>query len=145
MDSERRYAKELYAREVIFKAAYAFTDCAYIHIDTDEHDYKISLKWKDDQSDSEEILYADFENELIAQETRRMISENTKNLREMIVARALSSTIVNRTQFDNENEDSEDRESSNSRRQAESAEKIREDETFSAADILQDWFETYEK
>ena len=74
-----------------------------------------------------------------------MISENTKNLREMIVARALSSTIVNRTQFDNENEDSEDRESSNSRRQAESAEKIREDETFSAADILQDWFETYEK
>lgn len=143
MGSERCYAKDVYTKEVILKAAYAFTDGVYIHIDTDERYYKITLKSKDDKYNSEEMLYADFENELIAQETRRMISENTKNLREMIVARALSSTIVNRTEVCDDGKSTGERE--NNRGNSEQDRGVREEESFSAADILKDWFETYEE
>lgn len=88
----KAYAKELYDKEVILKAAYAFTDCAYIHLDVKEGDYLVELVPKDGKE--EEQLSLEFENELIAQETRRIVAEKTKNIREMIVARALSSTIV---------------------------------------------------
>lgn len=88
----KAYAKELYDKEVILKAAYAFTDCAYIHLDAKEGDYLVELVPKDGKE--EEQLSLEFENELIAQETRRIVAEKTKNIREMIVARALSSTIV---------------------------------------------------
>ncbi len=94
----KKYAKELYAKEVIMKAAYMFTDCAFLHLDVDDKDYIVSLVSKEEES--EKLLMDRFENELIAQETRYMVSKDTKNIREMIVARALSSTIVNLTEQD---------------------------------------------
>ena len=100
MENVRCYAKEFYSKEVILKAAYAFTDRLYIHLDADETHYKVQLISKSEEDKNEEELYAEFENELIAQETRRMIAEQTKSVREMIVARALSSTIVNKVEED---------------------------------------------
>lgn len=89
----KKYAKELYAKEVVMKAAYMFTDCAYLHLDVDTENYLISMQSKTNQS--EETLLNRFENELIVQQARYMVTKDTKNIREMIVARALSSTIVN--------------------------------------------------
>ena len=77
---------------MLLKAAYAFTDRAYIHLDVSKDDYFVEITPKN--GDESERLYAEFENELIAQETRRIVAEKTKNIREMIVARALSSTII---------------------------------------------------
>lgn len=112
----RKYAKELYSKEVIMKTAYAFTDDMYIHLQADEEYYLVSLMLKDMTEQDE--LYSRFENELIAQETRLLVSERTKKIREMIVARALSSTLIDTVE------------------QEEDA-----DESFSAGDILKDWFE----
>lgn len=112
----RKYSKELYTKEVVMKTAFVFTDNIFIHIDVDEKDYLITLKAKKDIS--EEEMYAQFENELIAQETRLFVAERTKNIREMIVARSLSSTIVNTGL--NEQEEMEE---------------------FNADEILTDWFD----
>ncbi|CUX34504.1 hypothetical protein BN3456_01583 [Clostridium sp. C105KSO13] len=88
-----KFSKDIYTQEVLLKAAYAFTDCSYIHLDTDAEDYIVSLTPKEGTDANH--LYEKFENELIAQETRRLVAEKTKNIRELTVARALASTIVN--------------------------------------------------
>ena len=112
----RKYSKELYTKEVVMKTAFAFTDNIFIHIDVNDKEYLITLKAKNDIP--EEEMYAQFENELIAQETRLLVAERTKNIREMIVARSLSSTIVNIGL--NEQEETEE---------------------FNADEILTDWFD----
>ena len=114
------YSKEIYDKEVFLKAAYAFTDCAYVHLDADENNYKITLIPKDDFS--EEQLYFKFGNELIAQQTRKIVAGKTQHIREMIVARALSSTVVNM------GTDSE-----------------RVDMNYDSDSILKDWFQENEK
>ena len=125
MENIRYYAKELYSKEVILKAAYAFTDRLYIHLDADATYYKVQLISKEENK-NEKKLYAEFENELIAQETRRVIAEQTKNIREMIIARALSSTIVNNMEEDN-------------------IDLLKNEDAYAAEEILQDWFDVYEK
>lgn len=125
MENIRYYAKELYSKEVILKAAYAFTDRLYIHLDADATYYKVQLISKEENK-NEKKLYAEFENELIAQETRRVIAEQTKNIREMIIARALSSTIVNNVEEDN-------------------IDLLKNEDAYAAEEILQDWFDVYEK
>ena len=125
MENIRYYAKELYSKEVILKAAYAFTDRLYIHLDADATYYKVRLISKEENK-NEKKLYAEFENELIAQETRRVIAEQTKNIREMIIARALSSTIVNYVEEAN-------------------IDLLKNEDAYAAEEILQDWFDVYEK
>lgn len=88
-----KFSKEIYTKEVVLKAAYAFTDCSYVHLDAEAENYIVSLIPREDLDI--DLLYKKFENELVAQETRRIIAGQTKNIREIIVARALSSTIVN--------------------------------------------------
>ena len=117
----KSYAKELYEKEVVVKVAYAFTDRAYIHLDVRGENYLVSLVPKGEEQEGR--LYAEFENELIAQETRRMVSERTKHIREMIVARALSSTMI-----DLKDEGADE-----------------EENLFDADAILTDWYEEYEK
>ena len=63
----------------------------------------------------------EFENELLAQQARKIVSVKTKNIRELIAARALSSTIV------------------------QLGEELEEEESdYNSADILKDWFEENE-
>lgn len=116
----KKYAKELYAKEVVMKAAYMFTDCAYLHLDVDTENYLISMQSK--TNESEETLLNRFENELIVQQARYMVTKDTKNIREMIVARALSSTIVNLVK----------------------EEKVPQNK-YNANDILTDWYDANEE
>lgn len=115
-----RFSKELYDRNVIIKSAYLFTDKYYIHIDTDQEAFIVTFISKESNiADEVEMRY---ENELIAEQTRVLINEKTRNLRELIAARALSSTIID-THLENDTND----ESGNG-------------QIFAASDILQDWF-----
>lgn len=114
------YPKELYDREVLIKACYAFTDIAYFHLTVDDEKYYVEIKPKEKGASPEE-LYKRLENELIFQQTRKMISRNTKSIREMIVARALASTLIN----------DEERH-------------VESEESFSADSILKDWFDEHE-
>ena len=74
----RKYSKELYEKAIILKTAYAFTDVMYIHIDVEPDNYIIELFSKKNEPDEE--LYHKFENELIMQEVRVIVSEKTKIL-----------------------------------------------------------------
>ena len=90
-----KYSKDIYTKEALLKASYDFTDEWYIHLESDESFFLVQLFAKDtckpiDDTDS----YKRFENELIAQQTRFVVSKNTRQIREMIVARALSSTMI---------------------------------------------------
>lgn len=111
-----KYLKELYDKDVLIKAAYALSDRVYIHIDADDRYYSVEFSTKDqaDLCDFDK----EFENELLAQQTRKIVSNKTKNIRELIAARALSSTIV------------------------ELKENTPEEEiNFNSDSILKDWFE----
>ncbi len=114
------YSKEIYDKDVFLKACYAFTDTAYLHLAADEKNYFVDVIPKNSENTPEEILRK-LENELIFQQTRKLVSRKTKSLREMIVARALASTIIN-----------------------EDEKHIEEEQTFSADNILKDWFDENE-
>ena len=114
------YSKELYDREVFIKACYAITDIAYLHLSADELYYYADMIPKDNR-DTVEDLNRKLENELIFQQTRKIVSRNTKQLREMIVARALASTIVN-----------------------DNGKHVESEQSFSADSILKDWFDEHE-
>lgn len=85
-----RVSKSLYSREVLLKTAYSFTDRAYLHLEQDEKDWIISWKPREGQV----IDAGEFENELIAQNLREELLEQTMDLRKVILARAFASTVM---------------------------------------------------
>ena len=114
-----RYSKDIYDRDVLVKTAYCFSDRVYVHLDVEGNCYTVTIRSKqlDDHYDYEN----EFENELLAQQARKIVSVKTKNIRELIAARALSSTIV------------------------QLGEELEEEESdYNSADILKDWFEENE-
>ncbi len=82
----------LYDRVTVLKAAYSFTDTHFIHLDLQEPYYVVSIINKDGSEESD-IEYR-FNNELLAQAIRSKIMEETKTIRELILARAFASTII---------------------------------------------------
>ena len=60
-----RFSKEIYDKGALLKAAYAYTDRAYIHIDVDEDHYIVDVNMKDNAEDSDVKLEA-FQNEILA-------------------------------------------------------------------------------
>lgn len=110
-----KYQENLYPKEVLIKAAYRFIDNAYIHIDKCDGYYIVSITPKEDSCP---ISEGDFDNEMLSQAARYVISIRTKNIREITLARAMASTIIE--------------------------EDIQHDETEDISDvdsILKDWFE----
>ena len=111
-----KFSKELYSRTALIKAAYNFTDIAYIHLDADENYYYVSMSAKEE---GKSISEKDFINEMLSQSVRHEVYKQTKNIRELMLARAMASSVML-----NENYDSlED-----------------ENEEFSEDEILKDWF-----
>ena len=81
----------LYPKEAIMKAAYHFIDRCYVHVDICDGDYVVNMIPKkgcriDDVS-------GEFENELLAQAVRYYVYQQTHTIREILMARAMSSTI----------------------------------------------------
>ena len=85
-------AKSLYPAETLLKTAYRFLDRCYIHVDEVETYWIIRMQSKNG-TDGKKYA-AEFENELIAQTVRRCISQQTSNLRELLLARAMASTMI---------------------------------------------------
>jgi His-Xaa-Ser system protein HxsD len=116
-----RFSKEIYNKEAVLKAAYQYTDRAFLHIDVDDTHYIVTVELK---SKNETLTEEEFQNEVLAQMVRQQVRVQTKNVRELMLARAFSSTIVEETPEYEPNEQ----------------------ETFETDinDILTDWFEKYE-
>ena len=89
-----RYNKELYSKEALLKAAYHFTDKAYVYLGVEEDSFFVDFAEKDGLPFDEEALEQAFKNELLAQVIHQTVSRETMVLRELLVARALSSTLV---------------------------------------------------
>ncbi len=112
-----RFVKELYAKPVLIKAAYNFTDRAYIHLDADDQYYYVEIRPK---SHEQELYEDDFVNEMLAQSVRHEVYLQTHQIRELLYARSLaSSLVVNESYMEDEFD-------------------IKE---FSENEILKDWFE----
>lgn len=84
--------RELYPKEALLKAAYHFIDKCYIHVDVSETEYSIELISK--KGTTEEIESKEFENEILAQTVRYQVYSQTHTIREILMARAMASTIT---------------------------------------------------
>jgi len=85
--------KSLYQPEVLLKAAYAFLDEAYIHFDEDAETWIVEMCLKDKSKAFEDFSHR-FENELLSQAVRLHVLQRTHSIREMLLARAMTSTLV---------------------------------------------------
>lgn len=115
------FSKELYPKIALLKAAYSFIDSAYVHLDADERNWIVTLAMKG-QNDSNSVSESDFVNEMLIQSLRHEVYEQTKNIREMLYARSVASSLVVK-----------DKEATVGNSE--------EGETVSENDILHDWFE----
>ena len=85
----------IYDVSVIAKSAYMFIDDWYIFLDYDnENKIKVSLLAKEGIEPDYDLLYKNFINELLQQKIRYDVSCETKNIREIILGRALYSTCL---------------------------------------------------
>lgn len=84
---------QLYPPDVIYGAAYAFLDRAYLFLDGDpKNKIFVTLKGKNKLDEKQlEKMAGEFSNEIIHCALRTMISRNNKNIREAVVLRALTS------------------------------------------------------
>lgn len=86
-----KFNRELYSKIALMKAAYNFTDSAYIHLDADENYYYVSITPKRNTTLLNEH---EFVNEMLAQSIRHEVYLQTKNIRELLVARAVSTSML---------------------------------------------------
>ena len=87
-----KYNTTLYPKEALMKTAYHFIDKCYIRVDIDGDDYVVEVIEKENNATS--IIHLDFENELLAQTVRYQVYQQTHTIREILMARAMSSTIT---------------------------------------------------
>ncbi len=112
------FNKELYNKIALTKTAYHFTDKAYIHLDVNDKYYIVDIEMK---NPDDEISEVEFKNILLSEMVRFYVSNQTKEVRELILARAFSSTFVENEKVVVDNK-----------------------ENFNIDDILTDWFECNE-
>lgn len=89
-----QYSKEFYSKEALLKAAYHFTDRAYVYLGVEDGGFFVDFTAKGGAQFDKEKLENEFKNELLAQVIHQTVSKETTVLRELLVARALSSTMV---------------------------------------------------
>ena len=113
-----KFRKSLYPKEALLKASYNFIDKAFIHLDADDEYYFVNI---DRKADDTEVSEKEFENEMLTQSVRHEVYLETKNIRELLLARALATSVVADTDS-NVSDDINDK--------------------YTEEDILKDWFST---
>ncbi len=86
-----KYHSQLYSQTALIKAAYNFSDRAYIHLDFEDPYFLVEIEEK---TSEEPIAFEEFENEMLAQNVRHEIYLQTKELREILTARAMATSVV---------------------------------------------------
>ena len=89
--AKMKFKKELYPKVALIKAAYNFTDTAYIHLDSDDRYYYVEFFMKNGEH---EITEKQFLNEMLAQSVRHEVYRQTKDIRELLLARALATSVI---------------------------------------------------
>lgn len=117
-----KFRRELYSKNALIKAAYNYTDIAYIHLDADESYYYVSIEPKEG---TQEVSEQEFMNEMLTQSVRHEVYQQTKNIRELLLARAVATSVI---VDENMVDDSE-----------------LLNDSFAENDILKDWFASNEE
>lgn len=117
-----RFRKELYSKIALIKAAYNYTDIAYVHLDADEHYYYVTIEPK---VSGQTVSKLDFENEMLTQSVRHEVYQQTKNIRELLLARAMATSVIVDKNLDDD--------------------ASQQDEVLTDDNILKDWFTANEK
>lgn len=84
------FDKGIYDRRALLKAAFRFTDRSYIHLNQNETQWIVTWREKEGAS----VDSGEFENELIAQNLRLQLLEENADLRKILLARAMASTVI---------------------------------------------------
>lgn len=92
-----RFSKEVYSKEAVLKAAYRYTDKAYLHLGSDGTDYIVEITAKDC---TDVVSEKEFQNTLLAEMVRVSVADRTKSVRELILARAFSSTVIDKSEVE---------------------------------------------
>ena len=98
---------KIYPMDVIYSAAYVFLDRAYLFLEGDP-EKQITIKIRPKEEESIEKLKGDFNNELINYANHKNLAKESKNIREMIVERALATndpSVIEDAEFDKIMED----------------------------------------
>ena len=120
--AEITISKTLYPLITIKKAIANYMQDVYIKLEEDENSIIILMQLQKNDEDLEKIV-GEFYNELLRESLRYNISCETKNLRELLIARALYTTCID---------------------EAEKEETLEEqnDEEFNIDEIAVNWFDT---
>ncbi len=86
-------SKDLFPPPVVLKAAYAFLDRAYIHIEDDHTNWIVNMRTKNPAEQADNNCQ-EFENELLSQAVRLITAKQTQSIREILLARAMASTLI---------------------------------------------------
>lgn len=86
-----KFRRELYSKIALIKAAYNYTDIAYVHLDADEYYYYVTIEPKEN---SRTVSEQEFVNEMLTQSVRHEVYQQTKNIRELLLARALATSVI---------------------------------------------------
>lgn len=115
-----QFRRELYSKTALIKAAFNYTDSAYVHLDADDHYYYVTLSAK---SGAAEPSDDEFLNEMLAQSVRHEVYLETKDIRKLLLARAMATSVVADSDPSDVGEDAE---------------------AFSEDAILRDWFDCHD-
>ena len=122
-----KFKQTLYSKSALLKAAYNYVDKAYVHLDADDEYYYVELIFKDSAHNTidQETLENEFTNEMLAQSIRHEVYLQTKNIRELLLARAMATSVIDEN--------------------IEATDDSVERDFFSEDEILKDWFSQNDK
>lgn len=117
-------SKDIYPLVSVKKALANFMEETYIKINSNKDEIVVQIVLQENKEDLEKII-GEFYNELLRESLRYNIAIETKNLRELIVGRALYTTCIDLEE--NQEEKNNDK----------------EEEEYSLDEIAVNWFDKY--
>ena len=99
-----KFERDIYPKVALLKASYNYTDKAFIHLDADDKYYFAEIEMNEP---SEELSEKEFLNEMLSQTIRHEVYLQTRNIRELMLARAMASTIITETDVNCLDDDTE--------------------------------------
>lgn len=81
---------KIYSLEALFRTCYVFTDRCYLFLEPSNDPQIIAVRFASKSSDGALSITAEFSNELVNQRVRLDIANETRSIRELIVAQAFA-------------------------------------------------------
>lgn len=92
---------KVYRLSAVKKAAYKFGDRCHVHLTAEDSRTKVILKARK-KLENVDHLAGEFCNEVLDQELREVVADETSNIRDLLIAQAFSKTSLIQPQFESE-------------------------------------------